>query len=158
MWCPRGGSWFGCVWFGLFIFFLSIFGRRLCFRKVCSVGLYHWKTFLSCSTHMPQAWTQQIPAPRKSRAFYLWLIPFLDSLWTLPISSRANKFQMWCWFFRCKLPVRWELKRPLVWATHNWQMAVTLVTDDVGWIRLNLEEKETIIPLNNFLCATQSFY
>ena len=112
MWHTRDGSWFGCVWFGAFFFFfkfLSIFGQRLCFRKVCSVGLYHWKTFLSCSTHMPQARTQQIPAPRKSRAFYLcdWF-----HFWILFRLGRSVPDVM-CWFFRCELPVCWEPRRPL---------------------------------------------
>lgn len=144
--------WVCLVWG--FFFPLSIFGRRLCLRKLCSVGLCHWKTFLSCSAHMPQAWTQQIPAPRKSRAFYL-----CDRfLFWIPFKS-VNKLQMW-WvgFPNASYLSVGSRRRSLVRATHNWQMAVTLVTDDIGWIKLSLEEKETIIPLNNFLCSTQSFY
>ena len=98
MWHMRDGTWFGCVWFGAFFFkFLSIFGQRLCFRKVCSVGLYHWKfpEFL-----YPYA-TSQNPtdtsSKKKQGVLSLWLIPFLDSLWTLPISSRCDVlvFRMW---------------------------------------------------------------
>lgn len=71
----------------------------------------------------------------------------------------ANKFQMWCVVFLGASYLSIGSRRTLlVWATHNWQMAVTLVTDDVHGIQLSLDEKDTIIPLNNFLCSAQSFY
>lgn len=154
--CGTPKEWGGLGVFGLGLWFsLSNFGRRWCFRKVCSVGLYLRKTFWSCSPHMPQAWTQQTPAPRKSRAFYL-----CDGFHrgNFPFES-AKRVQMWrVGFLDASYLSVGSSSRPLVWATHHWQMAVTLVTDDVGRIQLSWGEKETIMPLNDFLCSAQSFY
>lgn len=154
MWHTKRVSWFGCVCFGAFFFPLSIFGRRLCFRKLCLVGLYRWKTVWSCSLHMPQAWTPQTPAPRRSTPS-ISVTDFIVGF----SSESANKFQMW-WagFLDASYLSIGSRRIPLVWATHNWQMAVTSATDEVGRIQFSLEEKETIIPFNNFLCSTQSFY
>lgn len=140
--------WVCLVWG---FFFLSILGRRLCFRKVCSVGLYRWKTLLGCSTRYA---TRLNPAEsssqKKQGILSLRLSSFLDSLLSLPISSRCDTlvFQMQV---TCPRGAT-SLGHP------QWQMAVTLVTDDAGWIQLSLEEKETIILFNNFLCSTLSFY
>lgn len=95
--CGTPKEWVGLGVFGLGLWFsLSNFGRRWCFRKVCSVGLYLRKTFWSCSPHMPQAWTQQTPAPRKSRAFYLcdWFHPGIFLL-SLPRGSRCDALVFW---------------------------------------------------------------
>lgn len=147
-------------WVGLGVFGLglspplSIFVRRSCFRKVHSVGLHLWKTlelFYAYATSLNPADTS---SQKKQGVLSLWLISCTDFHLSLPMSPRCDVLGFWDASY-LSVGSRWT---PLVWATHNWQMAVTLVADDVGKVQLSLEEKETIMPLNNFLCPTQSFY
>ena len=116
---------------------------------------YTFGKLSSCSTHMPRAWTPQTPAPQKKQGVLsLWLISCTDFHLSLPMGPRCDVLGFWDASY-LSVGSRWT---PLVWATHNWQIAMTLVADDVGKVQLSLEEKETMMPLNNFLCSTQSFY
>lgn len=145
-------SWFGCVWFGLYFFFPFLVEDCALEKYVqlaYTIGKLDWIVQPICHKPEPRRYQLQEKA--------VCSISVTDFIFGFSFES-ANKFQMGgVGFWDASYLFTGSRGTPLVWGSHKWQMAVTLVTDDVVWTQLSLEEKETIIPCTNFLCSTQLF-